>query len=55
MRLIIIRHGETTYNKNFIIQGQLDSKLSEEGIEQIKKVINDLPVTAILDLILSKL
>ena len=38
MRLIITRHGETIENKEGIIQGHLPGKLSEEGIEQAKKV-----------------
>jgi len=38
MRLIITRHGETTANKNKILQGQLEGILSELGIEQAKKV-----------------
>ncbi len=38
MKLIIIRHGETEENKQGIIQGHLPGTLSEEGIEQAKKV-----------------
>ncbi len=42
MKLIIIRHGETEENKQGIIQGHLPGTLSEEGIEQAKKVANRL-------------
>lgn len=38
MKITIVRHGETEWNKEGIIQGQLDSKLSELGIEQAKKL-----------------
>lgn len=33
-RLIVLRHGETTSNAAGIWQGQLDSPLSERGVEQ---------------------
>jgi probable phosphoglycerate mutase len=33
-RLVVLRHGETTHNAAGIWQGQLDSPLSERGIEQ---------------------
>ena len=33
-RLIVLRHGETTHNAAGIWQGQLDSPLSERGLEQ---------------------
>ncbi|XP_072014562.1 uncharacterized protein [Amphiura filiformis] len=32
--LTLVRHGETTYNKEGIIQGQLDIPLSDEGLMQ---------------------
>ena len=38
MKLIITRHGQTIENKEGIIQGHLPGKLSEEGIEQAKKL-----------------
>ena len=38
MRLILIRHGLTEENKKGIVQGHLPGNLSEEGIEQAKKV-----------------
>jgi broad specificity phosphatase PhoE len=34
MRIYLLRHGVTPYNKKKIIQGHLDIPLSEEGIEQ---------------------
>jgi len=37
-RLIFVRHGETEENKAKIVQGQKHGKLSEEGLEQAKKV-----------------
>lgn len=38
MELIITRHGETEENKQGIIQGHLPGKLSEKGLEQVKKL-----------------
>jgi len=39
MRIILTRHGETVENKAGICQGQIiQGKLTEEGIEQAKKV-----------------
>jgi broad specificity phosphatase PhoE len=38
MKLILTRHGETIENKKGILQGQLDGKLSKEGIIQAKKL-----------------
>jgi len=38
MKLIIVRHGETEENKKGIVMGHLPGKLSQEGINQIKKV-----------------
>ncbi len=35
-RLILIRHGQTTYNATGRMQGHLDTKLSEVGYEQAK-------------------
>ena len=32
--LIMLRHGETTYNATRRMQGQLDTELSERGVEQ---------------------
>ena len=38
MRLILIRHGETLWNKEGRIQGTSDVELSEAGIEQARKL-----------------
>lgn len=37
-RIYIVRHGETDENRKGIIQGQIDTKLNEEGVMQAKKV-----------------
>jgi 2,3-bisphosphoglycerate-dependent phosphoglycerate mutase len=36
-KLVIIRHGESVWNKNNIFTGWIDVPLSEEGIKQAKK------------------
>ena len=38
LRLYFIRHGETQYNIEFLVQGWCDSHLTEKGIMQAKKV-----------------
>ncbi len=38
MRLILIRHGETLWNKEGRIQGTSDVELSEAGVEQARKL-----------------
>jgi broad specificity phosphatase PhoE len=35
-RLVILRHGETSHNAQGVWQGQLDSALSERGLEQAR-------------------
>jgi broad specificity phosphatase PhoE len=37
MRLILMRHGETTWNAEARLQGQENSDLSERGIEQARR------------------
>ena len=37
MRLILMRHGETTWNAESRLQGQDNSALSERGIEQVRR------------------
>jgi len=36
MKLIFVRHGQTNYNAQDIIQGQSESTLSEKGLSQAK-------------------
>lgn len=36
MKIYLVRHGETDYNKNKVFQGQIDSHLTDEGIQQAK-------------------
>ncbi|WP_439239683.1 histidine phosphatase family protein [Lonepinella sp. BR2919] len=38
MRLILLRHGETEWNKSFRLQGHANSSLSERGIAQAKAI-----------------
>ncbi|WP_341829287.1 histidine phosphatase family protein [Lonepinella koalarum] len=38
MRLILLRHGETEWNKSFRLQGHANSSLSERGIAQVKAI-----------------
>lgn len=37
-RLILLRHGQTNYNASFRMQGQLDTELSELGVQQAHAV-----------------
>lgn len=49
-RLILARHGETPYNKQGIIQGELDTDLNETGIEQARQLserLRDEDITAV--------
>ena len=50
MRLYVVRHGETLWNKNHILQGQLDSPLTEKGIggaRKIKVAMKDIKFTKV--------
>lgn len=38
MKLFLVRHGETAENINGITQGQYNSKLTKNGIDQVKKL-----------------
>lgn len=38
MNLYLVRHGETDYNVNHIIQGIIDKELNENGIQQAKNL-----------------
>lgn len=49
-RLLLTRHGETDYNRNGILQGQLDIDLNERGIEQAQQLserLRDDDITAV--------
>jgi broad specificity phosphatase PhoE len=39
---IVIRHGETEWNKNNIIQGQLNSDLTKNGIDQAEAIATEM-------------
>jgi 2,3-bisphosphoglycerate-dependent phosphoglycerate mutase len=45
--LIVVRHGETEWNKLDIIQGHLDSPLTEKGIAQAKLLAERLAAPAV--------
>lgn len=38
----IVRHGETQANRDQILQGQMDTELNEDGVEQAKRVADSL-------------
>jgi len=42
MKIILVRHAQTKQNKEKVIQGWLNSKLSKVGIQQAKKVAKHL-------------
>jgi len=44
MKLYFIRHGETISNKNKTTTGWVDSPLSDDGIEQAKKILLEIPL-----------
>lgn len=37
-KIILVRHGQTDFNKEAIIQGQLDTFLDEKGLKQAEKI-----------------
>jgi broad specificity phosphatase PhoE len=48
MKITIVRHGQTEYNKTYTLQGTLDVPLNEEGKAQAEKLSNflkDYPFT----------
>ena len=51
MKLYILRHGQTNWNKKGKIQGKTDIELNEEGIEQAKearKLLENYPIDMIV-------
>ncbi|MBT3324070.1 histidine phosphatase family protein [archaeon] len=42
MKIYLVRHGQSEANKNNTTQGQIDSPLTEKGIEQAKAIANRL-------------
>ncbi|MHA1551932.1 MAG: histidine phosphatase family protein [Candidatus Heimdallarchaeaceae archaeon] len=50
MNIYLVRHGETDYNKERLLMGQLDIPLNEKGLSQAKqvgKVLEDKNITKI--------
>ncbi len=47
MKIYVIRHGQTTFNKERRVAGQMDVALNEEGIEQARSVVLPEDCTAI--------
>lgn len=45
MKVYVIRHGLTELNKKWILNGQIDEPLAEEGFLQAKKAIAKIPKT----------
>jgi len=43
MRLILVRHGETRWNKEGRFQGQSEIELNDKGLDQAQKVARALP------------
>ena len=42
MRLVVLRHGQTDLNKNFIYNGQTEEDINEEGVQQAKEAAETL-------------
>ena len=38
MNIILVRHGETDYNRDRLLMGQLDIPLNDKGLTQAKTV-----------------
>lgn len=49
MRLYLIRHGETEYNKTGIVQGYTDVPLNETGMDQIDRLARRIAAETTLD------
>src|SRR3989338_1566659 len=44
MKLIFVRHGQTDFNKNKIVQGcEMDPPLNDTGIQQVEESAKSLP------------
>lgn len=43
MRVTLIRHAESIYNKKRLLQGQIDCSLSQKGLSDTKKKSKDFP------------
>lgn len=54
-RLILLRHGETTYNATRRMQGQLDTELSERGLAQAHAAAEELRDAGITKIVSSDL
>ncbi|WP_071566533.1 histidine phosphatase family protein [Corynebacterium sp. NML130628] len=54
-RLILLRHGQTTYNATSRMQGQLDTELSEEGKLQARNIAPVLTEMGVAKIIASDL
>lgn len=54
-RLILLRHGETTYNATRRMQGQLDTELSERGLAQAHAAAEELRELGISKIVSSDL
>lgn len=55
MKLILIRHGESTGNKNKVIYGWTDYPLTDKGLEQAEKITRHLHNTKIIQIYTSPL
>jgi broad specificity phosphatase PhoE len=53
MKFYIIRHGETDWNKQGLVQGRIDKELNATGIEQAEYIIGDFFVDKSIDYIAS--
>ena len=52
MKLVVVRHGQTDYNKNHICQGSIDVPLNENGKQQAL-IINNVLADTKIDVVVS--